>query len=121
MIRQMITHDDITATPEDSFRWLFGYQTDAGAELIEALADSYHHVGLDDTIVVTRSNKRANIFNQGIRNMVLDREEELSQGDILMIVRTIITGWKKRGRSKGKGNRRTKGEERRHRTWACYS
>ena len=58
-----------------------------GAELIEALADSYHYVGLDDTIVVTRSNKRANIFNQGIRNMVLDREEELSQGDILMIVK----------------------------------
>ncbi len=50
-----------------------------GAELVEALGDSYHHVGLDDTIVVTRSNKRANIFNQGIRNMVLDREEELSQ------------------------------------------
>ena len=39
---------------------------------------------MDDTIVVTRSNKRANIFNQGIRNMVLDRDEELSQGDILM-------------------------------------
>ena len=36
---------------------------------------------------MTRSNKRANIFNQGIRNMVLDREEELSQGDILMIVK----------------------------------
>lgn len=58
-----------------------------GAELIEALGDSYHHVGLDDTIVVTRSNKRANIFNQGIRNMVLDREEELESGDMLMIVK----------------------------------
>ena len=34
--------------------------------------------------VVTRSNKRANIFNQGIRNMVLDREEELESGDMLM-------------------------------------
>ena len=87
MIRQMITHDDITQLPKIRFSGFSDIKPMPGAELIEALADSYHHVGLDDTIVVTRSNKRANIFNQGIRNMVLDREEELSQGDILMIVK----------------------------------
>ena len=87
MIRQMITHDDITQLPKIRFMGFSDIRQMPGAELIEALADSYHHVGLDDTIVVTRSNKRANIFNQGIRNMVLDREEELSQGDILMIVK----------------------------------
>ena len=87
MIRQMITHDDITQLPKIHFSGFQDIQLMPGAELIEALADSYHHVGLDDTIVVTRSNKRANIFNQGIRNMVLDRDEELSQGDILMIVK----------------------------------
>lgn len=87
MIRQMITHDDITQLPKIHFAGYSDIKPMPGSELIEALADSYHHVGLDDTIVVTRSNKRANIFNQGIRNMVLDREEELSQGDILMIVK----------------------------------
>ena len=87
MIRQMITHDDITQLPKIHFAGYSDIKPMPGAELIEALADSYHHVGLDDTIVVTRSNKRANIFNQGIRNMVLDRKEELSQGDILMIVK----------------------------------
>ena len=87
MIRQMITHDDITQLPKIRFTGFSDIRQMPGAELIEALADSYHHVGLDDTIVVTRSNKRANIFNQGIRTMVLDREEELSQGDILMIVK----------------------------------
>ena len=87
MIRQMITHDDITQLPKIHFAGYSDIKPMPGAELIEALADSYHHVGLDDTIVVTRSNKRANVFNQGIRNMVLDREEELSQGDILMIVK----------------------------------
>ena len=87
MIRQMITHDDITQLPKIRFTGFSDIRQMPGAELIEALADSYHHVGLDDTIVVTRSNKRANIFNQGIRNMVLDREEELSQGDILMLVK----------------------------------
>jgi hypothetical protein len=43
--------------------------------------------GLDETLVVTRSNKRANIYNQGIRNMVLDREDQLCAGDMLMVVR----------------------------------
>ena len=42
---------------------------------------------LIETLVVTRSNKRANIYNQGIRNMILGREEELTSGDRLMIVK----------------------------------
>ena len=58
-----------------------------GDELIESLASSYSRVGMDETMVVTRSNKRANIYNQGIRNMVLDREDELCRGDLLMIVK----------------------------------
>ena len=58
-----------------------------GDELIESLASSYSRVGMDETMVITRSNKRANIYNQGIRNMVLDREDELCRGDQLMIVK----------------------------------
>ncbi len=58
-----------------------------GNELIESLSSSYSRVGKSDTIVITRSNKRANIYNQGIRNTILDREDELSSGDQLMIVK----------------------------------
>lgn len=58
-----------------------------GDELIESLSSSFSKVGVDETIVVTRSNKRANIYNQGIRNMVLGREEEITTGDQLMIVK----------------------------------
>ena len=58
-----------------------------GDELIETLASSYSRVGADETMVVTRSNKRANIYNLGIRNTVLDREEELCRGDQLIIVK----------------------------------
>ncbi len=58
-----------------------------GDELIEQLAGSYSHAGLDETIVITRSNKRANIYNQGIRRTVIDREDELCSGDRLMIVK----------------------------------
>lgn len=59
----------------------------SGAELIEQLGSSYGSAGIDDTIVITRSNKRANIYNQGIRNTVLGCEEPLTRGDILMVVR----------------------------------
>ena len=48
-----------------------------GGELIEQLNSSYSEVGTDETIVITRSNKRANAYNAGIRGMVLGREEEL--------------------------------------------
>ena len=58
-----------------------------GNELIEQLNSSYSRVGMDETMVITRSNKRANIYNQGIRNTILDREEELCTGDLIMIVK----------------------------------
>lgn len=58
-----------------------------GDELIESLATSYSRAGMDETMVITRSNKSANIYNQGIRNTVLDREDELCRGDQIMIVK----------------------------------
>lgn len=58
-----------------------------GEELIDQLGSSYSRVGKDETIVITRSNKRAIIYNRGIRNMVLCLEEELCSGDMLMIVK----------------------------------
>ena len=87
MIRQMITHDEITGLPRIRFEGFADIQSVPGDELIETLASSYSHVGLDETIVITRSNKRANIYNQGIRNTVLDRGDELCRGDQLMIVK----------------------------------
>ena len=86
-IRQMITHDEMTQLPKIRFAGFLDIQMVPGGELIDALSSSYYRVGVDQTIVVTRSNKRANIYNQGIRNMVLDREEELCGGDQLMIVK----------------------------------
>lgn len=58
-----------------------------GNELIEAIGECYDHAGMDETIVVCRSNKRANIYNKGIRNTILYREEELESGDLLMVAK----------------------------------
>jgi len=87
IIRQMVTHDEMTQLPRIRFRGFADIQVVPGDELIESLASSYSRVGLDETMVITRSNKRANIYNQGIRNTVLDREDELCRGDLLMIVK----------------------------------
>lgn len=59
----------------------------SGEDLIEELSCAYSRDGYHDTIIVSRSNKRANVFNNGIRNRILYREEELSSGDLLMVVR----------------------------------
>lgn len=58
-----------------------------GDELIDALENSYQRCGTDQTIVVTRSNKRANIFNNGIRARILDYEDELSGNDLVMVAK----------------------------------
>ena len=87
VVRQMITHDEATALPVIQFHGFADICMVPGDELIERLDGSYSEVGTDETIVVTRSNKRANIYNQGIRGSVLGREEELSTGDMLMVVR----------------------------------
>ena len=87
VIRQMITHNEATQLPKIRFNGFADISVVPGDELIESLASSYSEVGMDETMVITRSNKRANIFNQGIRNMVLGREEELTTGDMLMVVK----------------------------------
>ena len=58
-----------------------------GEELTETLYREYGQDRLEDMVVVTRSNKRANMFNQGIRNSVLFREGEVNAGDYLMVVK----------------------------------
>ena len=58
-----------------------------GNELIEALESAYADCGTQETIVVTRSNKRANIYNNGIRARIFDREDLLTRGDMVMAVK----------------------------------
>jgi exodeoxyribonuclease-5 len=58
-----------------------------GEELLEELSVAYGTCGLEGTIIVVNSNKQANRYNQGIRNRIFFREEEISPGDIVMIVK----------------------------------
>jgi len=58
-----------------------------GNEVLEAINDAYSTLGLEDTAIIVRSNKRANLYNQQIRSRVLFNEHELTAGDYLMIVK----------------------------------
>lgn len=58
-----------------------------GEDLIDEISSAYDREGLENTMIISRSNKRSNIYNQGVRNRILYREEELSAGDMLMITK----------------------------------
>lgn len=79
--------DDVEGFPEIILENFPDIEFIPGAELVEKISDTYDAYGMEETVIVTRSNKRANQFNQGIRNQILWREEELSAGDYLMVVK----------------------------------
>ncbi|MDE6007325.1 MAG: AAA family ATPase [Muribaculaceae bacterium] len=56
-------------------------------DLADCLADSYANAGMDNTLVITRSNRRANDFNKAIRNMVMFAEEPLERGDRVVVAK----------------------------------
>lgn len=85
-LRKMITDGSITI-PNLNTDVSSDIERVSGAELLECISSCYDRYGEEDTIVVTRSNKRANQFNAGIRGQILWREEQISRGDLLMIVK----------------------------------
>jgi exodeoxyribonuclease V len=85
-IRQKIEYG-MAFIPKISIDSFPDVQRISGNELIEELNNCYETTGLNETIVVCRSNKAANTYNNGIRNRILGREEEISQGDLMMVVK----------------------------------
>jgi exodeoxyribonuclease-5 len=90
MLRQLINDDSetekvelpkfITKNYKDIFRM-------TGVKLVEGLEYAYNKFGIENSLVVCRSNKSANVYNQQIRARLLYREEELTGGDQIMVVR----------------------------------
>lgn len=86
LIRELIMEDN----PDDLHFEVDGYDDIVpikGGELIECLSDAYSKYGQDETVVLCRSNRRANRYNAGIRSMVNFSEEKLVRNERLMIVR----------------------------------
>ncbi len=62
-------------------------ETISGEYLSEKISDCYGRDGMGETIIITRSNKRATMYNAGIRNQILYREDELVSGDMLLVAK----------------------------------
>lgn len=87
MLREIICSGGSGFLPQLKLKGFADITPVSGDELIEAIEGSYSSVGVEDTIVLCRSNKRANVYNEGIRRRILYREEVLNRGDMLMVVK----------------------------------
>lgn len=87
MLRNMLNQGMTDSLPKIMHKNFPDVRSIDGYEFLEELSNSYSHNGLDDTIIITRSNIRANKFNQAVRNQILYREEELCAGERLLVVK----------------------------------
>ncbi|MBR8723970.1 ATP-dependent DNA helicase [Bacteroides pyogenes] len=86
-LRHLIVKEDCHSLPRIKASGFPDVKIVSGTDLIEELSACYDRDGMEETIVVCRSNKRANLYNNGIRAQILWREDELNSGDILMIAK----------------------------------
>lgn len=86
-LRELISRDECISLPRIKVSGFSDIKVLSGEELIDTLSTCYDKDGMDETIVVCRSNKRANIYNKGIRAQILWREDELNVGDLLMVAK----------------------------------
>ncbi len=85
-LRKMI-NQEIAGPPNFETAPFTDFVALSGEDLLESISSAYDRMGTEETMIICRSNKRANLFNQGIRNQILGRESELSAGDLLMVVK----------------------------------
>lgn len=86
-LRRMLWEEDVFDFPAIHVDGFPDIRVVPGNELIEAINTCYDKAGMDETMIICRSNKRANLYNKGIRNTILYREDELNSGDLLMVAK----------------------------------
>ena len=58
-----------------------------GEQLMNLIQDSYNNYGIEETAIIVRSNKRANLYNRSVRDKILNNENIISVGDLLMVIK----------------------------------
>ncbi len=86
-LRDALRNEQVEIFPKLHIHGFHDFRKVNGDELIEEISSAYSRDGIEETMIITRSNKRATLYNNGIRNRILYREEELSSGDRLMIAK----------------------------------
>ena len=87
LLREKLANDMLQGFPRFEISGFPDIVRLSGMDLIDEIQRAYNEFGEEDVIVVTRSNKRANLYNNGIRSRVLMKEEELTNGDLLMVTK----------------------------------
>jgi exodeoxyribonuclease-5 len=87
LFREVMSENKTDDYPQIRLKNFLDVKKISGEELIESISDAYNRDGLEETVVIARSNKRTGIFNNGIRNRILMREEELISGDLLIVAK----------------------------------
>ncbi len=85
-VRQQVSDGDLSV-PELELKGYNDIERLGGTDLIDRLTEAYDRCGTEGAIVVVNSNNLANRYNQGVRSRVFFREEEISTGDIIMVVK----------------------------------
>lgn len=86
-LRQYIAEEEYFSLPRIKADGFPDIRIMSGGELIDTINECYDKAGMDETMIICRSNKRANLYNKGIRNTILYREDELNTGDLLMVAK----------------------------------
>lgn len=86
-LRQYIAEEEYFSLPRIKADGFPDIRIISGGELIDTINECYDRAGMDETMIICRSNKRANLYNKGIRNTILYREDELNTGDLLMVAK----------------------------------
>ncbi len=86
-IRTLIDNGEPEDFPKTEVKSYDDIRYISGGELIEEIESCYDDAGSDQTVIITRSNKRAIVYNRGIRARIYEREGDLSAGDRVMIVK----------------------------------
>ncbi|MFD1161965.1 ATP-dependent DNA helicase [Hwangdonia seohaensis] len=87
-----VLREALSRNVHDAFKFDLNGFTDIvrlvdGYDIMEAINDAYSSLGNEETAIIVRSNKRANLYNQQIRSRILFNEHELTAGDYLMVVK----------------------------------
>ncbi len=80
----------MTGKTDDDYVFDMGYADVVklqGRDFVETIEQSYQTVGVEETMVIVRTNRRANLYNQGIRARILWREDKVENGDRIMVTK----------------------------------
>lgn len=87
LLRDRMSEENVYDLPRMELDGFKDIKAVSGEDFLELLNDSYRKVGEEEVLIITRSNKRANLYNNGVRARVLYREDEISSGDLLLIAK----------------------------------